>query len=573
MEHREKNKGIRVESKIVKSESNQARQGVISGILDKATKVNEVAKGIPMLNSITKAATPLLGIASRISSIFGFSKPSNESPTEKLKLQPSDYHVNANGKINTHELSVSTGNEVSLASGIFGSTIDEMSIDYIMSRPNLISRFLFATGSPRGTILYSRPIRFPRELWPASFVPTHQEWAANLFRYWRANIIFDIELACNHFHNGKLRFSIFPGINNINEISEFDDANSHVVAFGENTSHRSVAPFAANTQFLLVDSVSTSSTLNSVGLFVISVEVPLQVSNTLVNSIVPGIVRISAENVEFGVPVLNPGFITAITPPAADENEGMQVESLYTIPKQSVKIPEESPTLNDVNKGIRVESLYTKTNPINEIDTSLQTNSISDSLGDTNHIDLLHSTTAESVRSLKQLALAFSEETTTVISLSPGQRWCLEYFRLRTGPDPSYDHIDYILNGFGFIKGGMIAAIRSENSFTASLFLERPTAIVGRISARVLTPARCRRLPIIGGLEGISYVKIPYYQRTHCVRNLGPRNSSNILYPFYHSLAIQPDNNANIFRFSRAVADDFHAGYLLGLLPMSLTPV
>lgn len=418
-----------------------------------------------------------------------------------------------------------------------------MNLEYICRTPNYLTQFQWTTAQPTGTTLQSFHIRMP--VWSIAvnegerYHFTHQGWISTMFQYWMATMVFDFDVFCTQFHNGKLRFGIVPGLYTGGNAVEFDDTNSIVVSFGANTSHQVVCPRAAAQQWLLTDSSNPSATpYNSVGTLVVRVEVPLQTASDLVGNSCMITAFLSAKDARFAVPD--------------------QVDYRFYIPENSNRVQVQ----NDI---------YTTDSNINRMDIQSESSGINTD-AKRNDKASLETTAGEWVTSLKQLALAYSNGI--VVDVPNGSGVLFEPFHTAYEDSQYQDHIDWIMGGYAFRKGGMrvrVLPLSIENQFLYSNSVIDPfRKNFNRLAVSISNSSvRTRKQPIVSYLEGVADFTLPYYQPTHMVRNLDYKDNifSGFDSPVFNGIYFYAEGTSK-FEFMRSVADDFSMGFLIGLLSL-----
>lgn len=92
-----------------------------------------------MLSSIANTATPFLRLGSSVAALLGFSKPIAEDPPMRVVPYGNPYMTNVDGVDAAASLSLTASNGVSHMPGATGTKVDEMSLEYILSKPVYLS--------------------------------------------------------------------------------------------------------------------------------------------------------------------------------------------------------------------------------------------------------------------------------------------------------------------------------------------------------------------------------------------------------------------------------------------------
>nr|QJI52110.1 MAG: hypothetical protein 2 [Dicistroviridae sp.] len=562
------------------NESQLMNKGILSGILSTGTQILGTASKLPVIGKYADMISPITNVLAGVAGAFGFSKPVNDKNAEKMKIHPAEAHLVAEGKFSSHQFGVQHDNKVVVHPGTFGSEMDEMNIEYISRKVNYHSSFTVTSGQVRRTRLATLSIRpvhnALNDLLPTYI--THQQWLASMFQLWAGKMIFEFEAACNQFHNVKLRFAVLPGVFEAPQNLNLDDSNSQVISFGANTSHRVVCPEAMIQPWLLTqvgNSIIPTSN-NSVGLLIVDVEVPLQVTNALVPPSFDMAVFVYMEDARFAIPDQRQKFFTL--PP-----------SLVRTAEKSFLELASSSSEDEKSEGDEFQGLTTtSTLDTQEVVQASSSGFVNTDAKGKDNYKLKEATTGEDVVSLRQLALSMTNPVR--VSIEGGQTVRYDPFGLRYVGDGqaqtlTLDNLDFIMGAYAFRKGGMHVAVTTERRNTILACQQVSSFTAGSPNSRLLTTTsgperRCiRQLPMYPYLEGVMYVKMPYYQRTHMVRNLA--YSDNVdhasdqspLYaaPNYLFITTQyVEEGTTRLQISRSFADDSSVGFLQGLLPVTM---
>jgi len=132
----------------------KVRAGIVSNILDNASKLADSVGRIPVFNRFLKTPAWLLSNASNVAAAFGYSKPVISSP----HMRVSDRCYQYDSQIDVPTPAVVAGpfqtNEISV-DGTVGCTYeDQMSFDSILTRPQLIFRKEITAANNANSTVY-----------------------------------------------------------------------------------------------------------------------------------------------------------------------------------------------------------------------------------------------------------------------------------------------------------------------------------------------------------------------------------------------------------------------------------
>jgi hypothetical protein len=210
--------------------------GVASGVGLISSAVRPIA---PTLSAIGGATDWFLRSASKVASAFGYSKPVIEAPSSKIWRH--DYV--GEGQIDLPNPAYVVGpfqsNKVRVDSTMGGTDVDEMDMNYVLSKYAQIFVGDFATNDSTGARLYATGVG-PYNFWfrtnvgrpggnlplPTSstlttnaIAPTPLLFFANMFRYWRGGVKFRFTFAKTKFHAGRVIVSYVPQTVDVNDMT------------------------------------------------------------------------------------------------------------------------------------------------------------------------------------------------------------------------------------------------------------------------------------------------------------------------------------------------------------------
>lgn len=551
----------------------KATQNGLSGIAGTISSAAQTLSKLPLIGSVASTIVPVANFAKGLFSAFGWSKPNNEKPTEPMKIVPATSQVNCDNTHTSHTFGVQTLNRVETTQGTYGASTDDMAFEKFLRHPNLIREFSVSTSDLPKKIITAINVRsisgcdYEGSTQPNNTVTarlTHQQFITNLFQYYYASFVYNFYFFTTQFHSLKVRFVIAPGWFNVNVLPpHIDDSNSIVVNFGANTTHQVKFPAVLNKQFLInaqwyakenLSAFAPAGEDNSFGTLFAIVEVPMQVTSTIVSPTVYGICEHFMLDSRF-----------------------MQMLDLAFTP---IEPGESAP--NDVLTDIKLENQSNTTYAEETLPSSSAT--VETNVIPSHNLDAKHSPNkayaicaGEVIVSVKQIISQF----TTPRQLPTGSHQKISYYPFYTAYSPlnavQSDKIDYISSAFAFRKGSanvryffvkprdapinFVINSTRENQLTNSRIVATPLPTVVSLERAPL-----RTIPIITKLEGIADLHVPYYQPFHMVRNnpqiFGETTTKN--QPQKISIDFTSDPEDNIW-VSRAMGDDFSFGYIIGL--------
>jgi hypothetical protein len=354
--------------------------GPISLPASALAKFSKQLESIPIISKFARATTIAAKAVAGVSSIFGFTNVPVISDIQAVIPLP--YGALSTSEISTpvQKLTLDPKQELSIDPSITGvSSVDEMTIKSIISRPTILHVFDWTTTNTSGNVLAN--FRINPALYDSvnildgsSAVKSYRiyhTWLSYLgmmFTHWRGDVVFEIEVIATKFHKGRLQISWDPS--EITGAAQFpsNTAVTAILDIGESNKVEISVPFHQAYEWLrcrgitqrswTINSANTPNHLFDNGLLVVSV------LNPLISPVSPQevhlIVRVKGgDNFEFANPCENFTESNSSPPPSF-----FAVQSLDEVDLLSTSVPfgdAGSKHVNryDVNFGERVVSLRT----------------------------------------------------------------------------------------------------------------------------------------------------------------------------------------------------------------------
>lgn len=210
----------------------EAPRGVISRPLHLGAKVLSYARdqfgSYPVLSSALNTASWFTRFASRAASAFGFSKPPVlDAPTRITSITGGGYGHLADAPTYALQLGATLDNRVVCDPRLPTEEIDEMSLDYVLTRPSPLMRITWLASSTQYSTLAAGLVAPNYMLWtggtrlmPAELnalnttkacVGTPLAYVSSMFKQWRGSIKLTFCIARTPYHGGKLLIGYTPG--------------------------------------------------------------------------------------------------------------------------------------------------------------------------------------------------------------------------------------------------------------------------------------------------------------------------------------------------------------------------
>lgn len=208
-------------------------KGVLSGSVNALANVAGAVGLVPGLSTVGGAADWFLRSTSSALEAFGFSKPLDE----KLVTRVTRNIYTGEGQSDLpnvgYSLAPFQSNKLAIDATVGCTDVDEMSMDYVLSKYSYIFRGNYTTAANPGDTIYTAPVT-PSAFWyrdqslsvvgatgnlplktsntisENAFYPSTLCYIGDNFRYWRGNLRFRFTFACTKLHGGRVVATFIP---------------------------------------------------------------------------------------------------------------------------------------------------------------------------------------------------------------------------------------------------------------------------------------------------------------------------------------------------------------------------
>lgn len=241
-------------------------KGAADAVVDGAASVwSGIGNALPFLKPVTDVfaglAGPTKSIAGTILGWLGFSKPQIGYSGVSVLTRPCEYFGNANGIDHSHVLALDRMNNVDFYPGLGGTSLDEMSFDFLKKIPQFVSYFSYKRltdiselGKPLfetwvmptyfapGYLRIKAPMYRTEPTTPNAnyfkelqeLQPTVLNYICSSFMYWTGSLVYTFRFIKTDFHSGRVEISFHPFTNETLE-SRMNYVYRLVVDLRENT--------------------------------------------------------------------------------------------------------------------------------------------------------------------------------------------------------------------------------------------------------------------------------------------------------------------------------------------------
>lgn len=208
---------------------------LLSKTLAGVAKVSSfIARGVPSLSAIAGPVAWAADTASGVAKYFGYSRPLVQDPAMRTYVSDNVHENNVDISAVGNTLGLMASNTLAVSPQFGATDVDEMALDYLVSRYAQICVGYMSTTDTEATAVYATPVS-PAAFWyrrPATapycnviyptssnvlisqsgncFQPSHLFWWSSFFRAWRGTIKFRITIAKTKFHAGRYLISFYP---------------------------------------------------------------------------------------------------------------------------------------------------------------------------------------------------------------------------------------------------------------------------------------------------------------------------------------------------------------------------
>jgi len=203
----------------------------VSTVLNAASRVLELCKGVPLISGYADTAQWITRSAANLASAFGWAKPNSMITPGVMTTRPYRFNGNCNGPCYPEKLAMNSDASISQLPGFAGTDVDEMSFDYLKMIPAYVGTFAVEMDAAVGTSLAAFNLG-PRTCVNGMLTGTpdaHTGWIstsvsaigatgkyitgpafahlAACFAYYRGSIKLHFKFVKTQFHSGRIQIT------------------------------------------------------------------------------------------------------------------------------------------------------------------------------------------------------------------------------------------------------------------------------------------------------------------------------------------------------------------------------
>lgn len=235
---------------------------------EKVMKLSSVVSSfgnVPLLTSYVQPLAWAMGVASKVMSAFGFSKPTaNKSPDIFHHRDRPGYNT-TDGVDTAEPLAMTLTSSVKVDPYLGLTAVDEMSIKYLTGINSVVVRNVWNSSAVSGTLLYRWNLcpwgmksnyNLPQNALTDAMIPHPIAFLSDLFEKYRGSMTFTIDFSKTIFHSGRILVVFVPSTSNLRRIDLVPDKladSSTFTTFLESTRncHKDIIDLRKGNKFVL----------------------------------------------------------------------------------------------------------------------------------------------------------------------------------------------------------------------------------------------------------------------------------------------------------------------------------
>lgn len=240
-----------------RAQASESEMVAMTGVVTNAYKTLRSMSKLPMLSSLVSPLNWMQRLGTLASS--GFSKPTDVQALQPFFPLPAKGFTHVTGQDCSVALAAIPDNSIGVNPGVFGSSIDEMDINYICKKSCFLRNDPWSnttTGKIYSIFVSPGICNVSGTL----FQPSLLAFVTSMFRYWHGTMRYRISVAKTGFHTGRLRISYHPGAFSTAITYPADNAYSWILDLSVSSEIDVEIPFVSPKPWLSCDLFSHTST-------------------------------------------------------------------------------------------------------------------------------------------------------------------------------------------------------------------------------------------------------------------------------------------------------------------------
>jgi len=197
---------------VAQSKDEYSTAGVVSKPLSAVSNAAGMLVDVPFIGGFARATQVGAGIASKIANLFGYSRPTNLDPLQRMRMAVFDSFAPLVGYDYSAKLSADPKKELVVSSDAVGmaNAPDDLAYSTITRKWGYLGSVTWATTATPTTSLATygvTPINSPASVVTSLGIsPTPLALASMFNTFWSGSIEIRLDIVASAFHKGRLRF-------------------------------------------------------------------------------------------------------------------------------------------------------------------------------------------------------------------------------------------------------------------------------------------------------------------------------------------------------------------------------
>lgn len=333
--------GLTVDLAVQSKDNEYKKDGVISKPASALARASGMLSNLPYIGPFATATSIGSDAVASIANLFGYTKVPCVTDTLPTKNLPFRAMAVSDISDPTEKLSLDSKNEITINNQCIGDpTVDNLIISDFIQRGSFLTSFTWTAASSIDTLLWNSYINpymsvVTSQAQQDVINPTPMWVVANMFEYWRGDMIFDFKVICSQYHRGRLRFSWDPKGDIANTADATSEVYNHVVDICDSTNISIRVPYSQRVAYCKVPALPTANMFHTSPLAadhsdtvngILTVRVLTEQTSPVNSADITVLVSVrGAENMEFAAPKAVDQQIGYFTVQSKDLNDTEEV--------------------------------------------------------------------------------------------------------------------------------------------------------------------------------------------------------------------------------------------------------
>lgn len=273
----------------------------ISGALSAGATVLDVASHIPVLSDFAGPTAWALRAASKVASVFGFSRPPIDEVPRLITPYSMPFASNVEGPDVSMPLSLTTQPSLKFEPTLSGKNEDEMAFKSFLTKFGYHDVVNLATATAAGTNLFTMFLGpYYQTTDEVTYPKPYHIVGRFMFQLWRGNFRVRVKFVKTKLHTARIAFCFFPGEVGPAVLADTEYVHRDIVDISAVDELTYELPFTSQFPYL---STQSSDRFGIYGTFQMILVNPLQAPSTVANNINMIVETAMSEDAEFAMPL------------------------------------------------------------------------------------------------------------------------------------------------------------------------------------------------------------------------------------------------------------------------------